>query len=96
MKFSDIRKGTEVIGSDGILAGTVDRIEGDRIELVQHEGDANSSPKRHQYVHTMCVAKIADGKVLLSVRADAAVMFEDHKAPSWQRRTEASRTHRRL
>jgi hypothetical protein len=96
MKYSDIRKGTEVIGSDGILAGTVDRIEGDRIELVQPHGDANAPPKPHQYIHTMCVAKITAGKVHLSVRADAAVMFEERKSPSWQRRMEASRTHRRL
>jgi hypothetical protein len=96
MKFSDIRKGTEVIGSDGVLAGTVDHVEGDRIELVQTQGDAKAPPKAHQYIHTMCVAKIASGKVHLSVRADAAVMFEEQKSPSWQRRMGASRTHRRL
>ena len=96
MKFSSIEKGAEVIGSDGVLAGTVDRIQGDRIELVQQEGSPDQPPKPHQYIHTMCVAKIADGKLLLSVRADAAVMFEEAKAPSWQRRMEASRTHRRL
>jgi len=40
----------------------------------------------------MFVDAIEEDKLLLSTRADAAVMIEDtKKAPSWQRRTDGAR-----
>ena len=37
LKITDIRTGAVVIGADGVVAGTVDRVAGDRIELKQSE-----------------------------------------------------------
>ncbi len=97
MKLENIEKNAKVVGSDGVLAGIVDRVDGDRIELVQPASEPHKPRKPHQFIPAMFVARVEDGKIILSVRADAAVMFEEHgKAPSWQRRTEGSRTHRRL
>ena len=97
MKISDISKNAEVVGSDGVLAGIVDHVDGDRIELAQPSSEPDKPRKPHQFIPAMFVEKIEDGKIMLSVRADAAVMFEEHgKAPSWHRRTQGSRLHRRL
>ena len=97
MRLSNIEKNAEILGSDGVLAGVVDHVDGDRIELVQPAGEPDKPRKLHRFVPTMFVARIEDGKVILTVRAEAAVMFEEHgKAPSWQRRIGASRTDRRM
>jgi hypothetical protein len=92
LKITDIRAGAVVIGADGVVAGTVDRVEGDRIELKQNENISNSTSSPLRYVPTMFVDAIEEDKLLLSTRADAAVMIEDtKKAPSWQRRTDGAR-----
>ena len=97
MNLKDISKNAEVLGSDGVLAGVVDHVEGDRIELIQPPKEPDKSARPHQFIPVMFVAKVEDGKVILTVRADAAVMFEEQgKVPSWQRRTSGSRIHRRL
>ena len=84
-----IQKGSVVIGSDGVLAGTVDQVVGDNIQLVDQASEPNQPSRPHRYIPIMFVAKVEDGKVLLSATADAAVMFVDPaKAPSWQRRTD--------
>ncbi len=97
MNLQDISKNAEILGSDGVLAGVVDHVDGERIELVQPPQEPDKPARPHQFIPVMFVAKVLDGKVLLSVRADAAVMFEEQgKVPSWQRRTGGSRIHRRL
>ena len=84
-----IQKGSMVIGSDGVLAGTVGQVDGDNIQLVEQASEPNKRRGPHRYIPLMFVAKIEDGKVLLSAKADAAVMFVEHtKAPSWQRRAD--------
>jgi hypothetical protein len=89
MRLTKIQGGSQVVGSDGVLAGTVDCVDGNRIELVAQTNEPNKPSQLRRYVPTMMVAKIEDGKVFLSTRADAAVMFEDRaKDPSWQRRTD--------
>ena len=78
---------------NGVLAGTVDQVDGEVIQLVKQASESNKPSRLHRYIPIMFVAKIEDGRVFLSTRADAAVMFEDHaKAPSWQQRTDRSPT----
>jgi hypothetical protein len=93
MRLTKIPVGAVVIGSDGVLAGTVDHVDGESIQLVEQPSKSDKPSRLQRSVLIMMVAKIEDGKVFLSTRADAAVMFEDHaKAPSWQQRTDRSPT----
>ena len=44
-----INENMEVIGSDGVHVGTVDRVEGDRIKLKQRDSDGVHT-RHHHYV----------------------------------------------
>jgi hypothetical protein len=74
-----IRKNMEVIGADGVHVGTVDRVEGDRIELKksdrfgQHEG-------HHRYIEIGFVAGVERDKVRLSANGDIAITLEEEKS----------------
>lgn len=74
-----IREGMEVIGADGVHVGTVDRVEGNRIELSKsdsfgrHEG-------HHHYIERGFVAGVEGDKVRLSANADIAVTLEEEKS----------------
>ncbi len=58
-----IQKGSVVIGSDGVLAGTVGQVDGDNIQLVEQASEPNKRRGPHRYIPLMFVAKIEDGKV---------------------------------
>lgn len=79
---SQIREHMEVIGTDGIHVGTVDRIEGDRIKLTkkdsgaQIEGATGAHENHHHYISTGLVAEIKGNTVRLSATGANAVTFE--------------------
>lgn len=58
----------EIIGSDGIHVGIVDKVEGDRIKLTK----AGSDDGRHHYVPTAMVQDIRGNTVTLTATAEAA------------------------
>jgi len=68
-----IREHMEVIGSDGVHVGTVDRLESDRIKLAR----LDSEDYRHHFIALELVAEVEGNKLRLSVNADEAVSLEE-------------------
>ena len=97
MKFIHARKGYEVIGADGVLCGVVDRIDGDTVELVRRPPPPRRTQAPRRFLHKSLIAKVEGQQVFLSVRADAAIMIEEHgKGVPSCRRPDSSRKDRRL
>ena len=62
----------EVIGSDGVHVGTVDKLEGDRIKLTK----AESGDGQHHYVAKALVQDIKGNTVTVTADAASAVADE--------------------
>jgi hypothetical protein len=75
--FSEIGEHAEVIGSDGVHVGTVDRVEGDRIKLTKNDSGMGHHRGHHHFIPLSLVAEVEDGTVRLSANADTAVEFEE-------------------
>jgi hypothetical protein len=71
--LSQIEKGAEVIGADGVHVGTVDHVSGDRIKLTKKD----SSDGHHHYIDGGLIAGIEGTTVRLSANGDVAVTLED-------------------
>ena len=82
---SAIREHMDVIGSDGVHLGTVDRVEGGRIKLTrrdpgaQMEQAAGSHAGHHHYVSLGLVAAVEGNQVRLSATGANAVLFEEEE-----------------
>ena len=79
--FEDIREHMEVIGADGVHVGTVDRIDGDRINLTKAE-NVGSHEGHHHFISRGLVADVEGNQVRLSANADVAVTFEEEESDS--------------
>ena len=75
-----IKKNMEVIGFDGVHIGTVDCIDGDRIELKKRDGGHGTHNGHHHYIAIDFVESIEGQKVRLCSDADIAVTFEEEKS----------------
>lgn len=67
-----IRAHQEVVDENGVLVGTVDRVDGDRIELTR----ASSGTGEHQYVPLSMVAGIEGNRIRLRDRGDTSFGIE--------------------
>ena len=83
---SAIREHMEVIGADGARIGTVDRVDGDRINLTKVEGFGEqmeaaegSHAGHHHYISLGLVAGIEGDQVRLSASGANAVLFEEEE-----------------
>lgn len=72
---TQIHKGMEVIGADGVHLGTVDAVEGDRIRLIR--ADSGSHAGHNHYVSLGLVAEIEGEKVRLSATGANAALLEE-------------------
>ncbi len=77
--MSEIKKGMEVIGADGVHVGTVDRLDGDRIKLTRRE-NTGAHGDHHHYIEKGFVADVEGDKVRLSANADVAVTLEEEQS----------------
>ena len=64
-----IRKEMNVVASDGVDVGVVDRMEGDRIKVTRYDGAGQGPEALRGYVPMTCVANVSRNKVVLSVTA---------------------------
>ncbi len=76
---SRISEHMEVIGADGVHIGTVDRVEGQRIELTKQDSGQGSHKGHHHYIPMGLVAEVEGNRVRLSANADVAVTMEEEK-----------------
>ena len=77
--MADIKEHMEVIGADGVHVGTVDRVEGNRIELTKKDGGEGSHKGHHHFVDRSLVAEVEGNKVRLSAIGAVAVTMEQEK-----------------
>ena len=75
---SKVEESMEVFGADGVLIGTVDRVEGNRIKLASSEGFGKHK-KHHHYIDMRLVAGVHGERVQLSVSADEAVALAEEQ-----------------
>lgn len=69
MDSSEIVEHMQVIGSDGVEVGTVDRVEGDKLKLTK----SGSGDGTHRYIPIDSVESVEDGVVHLSCSAEDAM-----------------------
>ncbi len=72
-----IKERMEVVGTDGVHVGTVDRLEGDRTKLTERDSGQGSRKGHPHYVPAALVAGIEGERVRLSADADVAVTSEE-------------------
>lgn len=68
--MADIKEHMKVIGKDGAVVGTVDRVEGDRIKLTKKDSGAGHEG-HHHYIDRKLVGAVEGDTVKLSVNASA-------------------------
>jgi hypothetical protein len=78
-KMTEIKEHMEVIGTDGVHIGTVDRIEGNRIKLTKKDSGEGSHKGHHHYIDRSLVADVEGNKVRLSATGAVAVTMEQEK-----------------
>ena len=79
--FEDVREHMEVIGADGVHVGTVDHVDGDRINLTKTE-NIGAHEGHHHFISRGLVAEVEGDTVRLSANADVAVTFEEEESGS--------------
>ena len=77
--FSTIREDMDVIGSDGVHVGTVDKVEGDRIKLTKADSGQGGHEGHHHFIGRGLVAEVEGDQVRLSANADVALTFEEER-----------------
>lgn len=71
--LSQVTKGAEVVGADGVHVGVVDHASSDRIKLTRKD----SSDGHHHYIAAGLIAAVEGGTVRLTANAVNAVFLED-------------------
>jgi hypothetical protein len=74
--LSGITEHMEIIGADGVHVGTVDKVEGGRIKLVEEDSGEGAHEGHHHYIDGIFIAGVEGDKVRLSANADVAVLDE--------------------
>lgn len=77
--FEAIKKHMEIIGADGVRVGTVDRVDGERIELLRTDSGEGLHKGHHHFISRGLVAEVEGDKVRLSANGDVAITFEEEE-----------------
>ena len=80
MNDARIKPNMEVIGSDGVHIGTVNRVENGRIRLAKADSGEGRHRGHNHYVDLGLVADVEGEKVRLSAIGAVAVTFEEEKS----------------
>jgi hypothetical protein len=70
-----IKKSMEVVGSDGVLVGTVDHVEGERLNLARVDSGQRPFDRGH-FLSTKLISSIEDNKVRLSTTGNVVTQFD--------------------
>ena len=73
--MAEIKEHMKVIGKDGAMVGTVDRLEGNRIKLTKADSGAGHEG-HHHFIDRQLVGAVEGNVVKLSVNADAVPISE--------------------
>jgi len=78
--MNEIKAHMEVIGTDGVHVGTVDKVEGGRIKLVKKDSGEGAHKGHHHFIRQGLVAEIEGNKVRLSANSSVAVTMEQEES----------------
>ena len=73
---SEIKGRMDIVGADGVLVGTVDRIDGDRLNLTRPANGKKPDDHRQHFLPTDLIASVTDNKVHLSANGNVTTQFE--------------------
>lgn len=77
--LNKIKPQMEVIGADGVHVGTVERVVGDRIELIKTDSGEGAHKGHNHFVPGLLVAEVEGNRLRLSANADVAVTMEEER-----------------
>lgn len=77
--ISAVREKMTVIGADGVLVGTVESVENQRIKLIAASSGQGHHKGHNHYVPASLVADIHENEVRLSANASNALMFQEEE-----------------
>jgi len=76
---SEIKERMEIVGADGVLVGTVDCLEGERLNLTRPTNGHKPDNSRQHYLAAGLIDSVAGNKVHLSANGNVATQSEDRK-----------------
>lgn len=75
---SKIQAHAEIIGSDGVHVGTVDRVEGSRIKLTKADSQAGHKD-HHHFIELDVVDTVQENRVHLSISSAEVLSREEEQ-----------------
>ncbi len=76
---SEIRNRMEILGSDGVLVGTVDELDGDRLNLTRPANGKKPDDYRQHFLPKGLIASVTGNKVHLSTTGNVTTQFDEAK-----------------
>ena len=76
---SEIKGRMDIVGADGVLVGTVDRLDGDRLNLTRPANGRKPDDNRQHFLPADLIASVTGNKVHLSANGNVATQFEKGK-----------------
>ena len=73
---SEIKGRMDIVGADGVLVGTVDRVDGDRLNLTRPANGKKPDDHRQHFLPTDLIASVTGNKVHLSANGNVTTQFE--------------------
>ena len=76
---NEIKDRMEIVGADGVLVGTVDRLDGDRLNLTKPANGKKAEDRRQHFLPTSLIASVTGNKVHLSTNGNVTTQSEAAK-----------------
>lgn len=76
---NEIKNRMEIVGNDGVLVGTVDRVDGDRLNLTRPANGKKPDDRRQHFLPTDMIASVTGNKVHLSTNGNVATQSEERQ-----------------
>jgi hypothetical protein len=77
---NQIKKQMEIVGVDGVHVGTVDNVEGHRLNLTKPDTGQRSHPNRQHYLDTGLIEGVEGNQVRLSAKGNVTTKFTETAA----------------
>ena len=77
---NQVKERMEIVGADGVHVGTVDRIEGDRLNLTKPEIGQRPHLNRQHFLPTSLIDRVEGNQVRLSANGNVTTQFEEEGA----------------
>jgi hypothetical protein len=76
---NEVKNRMEILGSDGVLVGTVDRLDGDRLNLTKPANGSKPDDRRQHFLSKDLIASVSGNKVHLSTNGNVTTQVVQPK-----------------